>query len=177
MLCFLKDIRIILIVLFSIVILNNNDTYSQEIQDKTDYTNLDNVLMRYNQIQNSQVNKIENDKNLYIFISFSMPNKMIKNYFIESQILKKKYNTNIVFVLRGFYKNSFKATAEKIGLLLKDLNKKDVAIIIDPINFKKYQIKQVPAFLQKYDKEKYDVMFGATNIEYFMELVKDKNDK
>lgn len=175
MLCILKNIRIILMVLFSIIILNNHNGYA-EIQDKTDYTNIDNIIARYNDLKNNQTNKIENDQNLYVFISFSMPDKMIKNYFIESQSLKEKYNINIIFVLRGFYKNSFKATSEKIALLLKDLDKKDVPITIDPITFKKYNIEKVPTFL-KFNAENYDIMSGAVNIDYFIEKIKEEHGK
>lgn len=176
LLCILKNIKIVLMVLFSIIILDNHNGYA-EIQDKTDYTNIDNIIARYNDLKNNQTNKIENDQNLYVFISFSMPDKMIKNYFIESQILKEKYNINIIFVLMGFYKNSFKATSEKIALLLKDLDKKDVPITIDPITFKKYNIEKVPTFLKKFNTENYDIMSGAVNIDYFIEKIKEEHDK
>lgn len=130
-------------------------------KDVTDYTKIDNIVDAYNDMQK----KVNNDKNFYVFISFSMPEIMIKNYFIEAKSLKQKKDINIVFVLRGFYKNSFKETLIKISSLLSDFDDKNVNIVIDPTFFRKYIINQVPAILKNCKNDFYKIT-GSVSITY-----------
>ncbi len=174
LLCFIiKNIFFLFfILLFNISIVNAN--YS--IQDKTDYTNIDNIIKQYNNLKENNF-KLENKEKLYIFMSFSMPDNMIKNYFSESQnLLNKDRNTDIVFVLRGFYKNSFKETRAKIATLTQNNNNKPLGIIVDPILFQKYNIQQVPIIIKEYKNGNYDIIKGSITIKYALETFKKEEN-
>lgn len=164
----------LLILLFDISIVKA----SSEIQDKTDYTNMDNIIKQYNNLKRNNF-KIENKDKLYIFISFSMPDNMIKNYFSESQnLLNKDKNMDIVFVLRGFYKNSFKETTAKVATLTQDNDNQPLGIIVDPILFQKYNIGQVPTIIKEYKNGSYDVIKGSITIKYALETFgKEENNE
>lgn len=160
------------ILLFNISIVEANS----DIQDKTDYTNVDNIIKQYNNLKENNF-KLENKEKLYIFMSFSMPDSMIKNYFSESQNLFNK-NTDIVFVLRGFYKNSFRETTAKIATLTQNNNNKPLGIIVDPTLFQKYNIQQVPTIVREYKNGSYDIIKGSITIKYALETFKkEKNNE
>lgn len=133
-------------------------------KDVTDYTKIDNIVNAYNDMQK----KVDSDKNFYVFISFSMPEIMIKNYFIEAKSLKQKKDINIVFVLRGFYRNSFKETLIKINSLLSDFDDKNVNLVVDPIFFRKYIVNQVPVILKNCKNDFYKIT-GSVSITYGLE--------
>ena len=160
------------ILLFNVSIVKANSG----IQDKTDYTNIDNIIKQYNNLKRNNF-KTENKEKLYIFISFSMPDSMIKNYFSESQNLLNK-NTDIVFVLRGFYKNSFKETTAKIATLTQNNNNKPLGIIVDPILFQRYNVQQVPTIIKEYKDSTYDEIEGSITIKYSLDKFEeeDKNE-
>lgn len=133
----------------------------------TDYTNFDNIINSYNAINES----INEDKNQYgkdgifVFISFSMPDNLIKSYIAEARSLKEKNNIDIIFVLRGFHGNSYKETIGKTSQLSDN---KPVSIIVDPTLFEKYNITQVPTVVKDNNGE-YDKMSGATTMKYTLE--------
>lgn len=161
MLCFtLRNICVFLFLIFFL----SKEVLAENIIDKTDYTNIDNIFKQYNNAKNN-INKTD-DKNIYIFISFSMTDNILQNYIIEAQNIKQKYNIDIVFVLRGFYKNSFKETQIKINSLLQKLDNKNIGIIVDPRLFKEYHITQVPVILKINDKNDYDKISGTVTLEY-----------
>ena len=173
---------ILMVALFSknsTVEANNLKNYN----DYTDYTNIENIFKQYNNnVRSIEINKSYNlaeviDNNLYVFISFSMGDNMLSNYLKEAQIIKQKYGINVIFVLNGFYKNSFKETQLKVDNLLKDLIEKQVAIIIDPIRFRNYAIKKVPTFLKNIRQNEYDRVIGAVSIRYVLEIFNIKTDR
>lgn len=136
--------------------------------DKTDYTDINNILKSYNKIKEENKNNIKDDKNIYVFISFSMSDNMLKKYFVEAQNIKQKSNLDVVFVLRGFYKNSFKETLTKIDSIISKLEDKNVKIITDPTMFKQYSINNVPTIIKKKYSD-YDKIAGAITIKYALE--------
>ncbi len=109
---------------------------------------------------------IDTSKTLYIFISFSMKDQLIKDYFLEARNLSQKKGTNIVFVLRGLYKNSFQATIDKVASLTQDNQNQQLGLIIDPLLFREYEINRVPVILMKYSDLNYNRIDGAITIDY-----------
>ena len=119
-----------------------------------------------------------------IFISFSMPEELIKNYITEAKL----YGS--VLVLRGLIGNSLKKTVMKLqeieGIDNNSNNKKsNLSIVIHPHLFKLYDVKQIPAVviskdnagcILKYDDcsalYEYDKVYGSVTIEYALEEVK-----
>jgi type-F conjugative transfer system pilin assembly protein TrbC len=128
----------------------------------------DNVLSDYNKIIANK-DGIQNDDNIYVFISFSMRDNLIKEYIAEARSLKEKDNINVVFVLRGFYKNSFKETGSKVAQLS---DSKNVGVIVDPTLYQKYNIKQVPVIVKKNEND-FDKISGSITIRYALEIFKE----
>lgn len=77
--------------------------------------------------------------NFYMFASFGLSDNILRQMIDYA----KTYNGTIV--LRGLENNSFKSTAEHIQKLVNE--DEEAAIIIDPILFTKFEIKQVPAYV------------------------------
>jgi type-F conjugative transfer system pilin assembly protein TrbC len=110
---------------------------------------------------------------IYVFISFSMPDNMIKDYVSEAGDLKEKNNIDIIFVLRGFYKNSFKETSHKIGQLSGN---KNIGVIIDPNLYKKYGVEQVPTIAKENNDDEFDKIIGSISIRYALEKFTEGRD-
>jgi conjugal transfer pilus assembly protein TrbC len=74
------------------------------------------------------------NKEILIFVSFSMPDKALQDYYLSAQ----KYKARLI--IRGLKNNSFQETQKKI----KDLR---INIDIDPNLFAEYQISKVPTIV------------------------------
>jgi type-F conjugative transfer system pilin assembly protein TrbC len=94
-----------------------------------------------------------------IFITLSMPTAEIK------ALLDEASKIGGVVVVRGFYKDlkSTLARAQELSL--------DNGFIIDPTMFKKYQIKQVPAFILPLSPNEFVSASGSVSLNYFLELI------
>jgi len=146
-------------------------------QEEKVQANLQDLLgeENYNAEEIKMNNKNNTDKkisNLLIFISFSMPNNLIKEYTQQAK------ETGGVLVLRGMIDKSIAKTAIK----LNDINNKQgVNAIIDPNLFKLYNIKRVPAIVVAEYKGYpcvdckqtpiYDKITGAVSLEYALEQI------
>ncbi len=80
----------------------------------------------------------KNLNRIYIFVSFSIPEKDLTILFNQS----KQINLKTTFVFRGLIEN-LETTMHKI----RNLSKGGVNIIIDPRIYKKFNIKVVPTFI------------------------------
>ncbi|MBP7796971.1 MAG: hypothetical protein KA059_09385, partial [Elusimicrobiales bacterium] len=110
----------------------------------------------YSDYRPSEKPKLQKNERLYIFISSSIPVKILRNYV---SVVNKINDENIIFVMRGFINGAkfLKPTARFVlDLLKKDedcsfLDKKceiyNVNFIIDPLLFQKYDIQRVPSFV------------------------------
>lgn len=96
----------------------------------------------------------END--LFIFVSHSMPQKVLEKLFLEAQ----RYDA--VIVLRGLIAGSMKRTVEFFTDLIRRTNG---GFIIEPSLFEKYHIQTVPAFVLT-NGTQYDVIKGNITTEY-----------
>ena len=101
-------------------------------------------------------------ENIYVFISFSMPDNLLKEYIQEIM----KY-PNGVLVLRGIIDNDYTKTAIKLN---KINNNQGVKAIIDPNLFKKYNIIYVPTIVLEKSESHFDKVSGAVSIKYAIEL-------
>lgn len=106
------------------------------------------------------------DKNVIIFVSFSMPNESLKGWITEAERI------HAPLVIRGLVNNSFKETLACMKELVGD-NKGGMQL--DPVLFKKFQIKQVPAVVVRKENE-YDVIYGDAHLGYALETVIKRND-
>jgi conjugal transfer pilus assembly protein TrbC len=113
----------------------------------------------------SGINKPNNE--IYVFISFSMPDNLIRDYIIEA----RNYD-GTVLVLRGFYKNSFRETTHKINKLGDN---KQVGVIVDPTLYQKYNIQQVPSIV-RVKGNSFDKIDGSISIKYALEKFEENKN-
>ena len=111
------------------------------------------------------------DSELYIFVSFSMPEQSLKLWAIDAARLE------IPLLLRGFVDNDLKKTTAKTMALFGE--KANIELSIDPEKFQKFNIKVVPAVViaesetAPSEKESandgsvphFDVVYGDTSLE------------
>ncbi len=74
----------------------------------------------------------------YVFVSFSMPDSLLRATFNEA------YELNIPVIFKGLYHNDLKQTMHKIY----ELDEQDTEVLIDPRLFSKYSIRVVPALVR-----------------------------
>jgi len=137
---------------------------TQNIDPSQIYNFLDPDAKEASAIPLSQANEPE----LYIFISFAMPKKLIEEYYKTSE----QYNARLV--LRGFKENSFRQTVNMLQEFLADSG---AAIIIDPNLFEQYNITQVPSFVQTKDGKIFNKLTGAVSVAYVMDQFGQKADE
>lgn len=99
-----------------------------------------------------------------IYISFSMPNLSLHQW------LEQAYDLKIPVFIRGLYQNSFRETQNKIMRLYENSNNKN-GIAIDPLEFRRYQIRKVPALVLAMDKDHYDVVYGDVSLEAALTVI------
>lgn len=103
------------------------------------------------------------NQQVFVFISFSMPDEAIKQLLVES----KKYNA--VLIIQGLIDDSFSKTLNKIA----DVTKKSDnigGIQIDPNLFQEYKINAVPAYALNYKHDDYDIVYGLGSIKGALEV-------
>jgi conjugal transfer pilus assembly protein TrbC len=164
----------------------------EDVEVNQSTTDIDNLVNKY--VPNwksfndpSPVNQstpINNDLDIpLIFISFSMPEKLIREYVREA----KQYSGTLV--LRGLIDNSLKKTVTKLRDIenMGDGRESNLSIIIHPHLFDLYNITHVPALVLsrnsmkcvlKYDDclsyYDYDKISGGITIKYALEQIKEK---
>lgn len=116
--------------------------------------------------------------NLFVLVSFSMPDKLIQQYITEAA----KYKASVVVI--GLVENDFMATQKKIQGLVGKSNKG--GIMIDPNLFMTYKVESVPAVLLTSDKYpcessrcqsgSFDIMYGSVHIKYALESFKSSGE-
>lgn len=135
-------------------------------------------------IQKNSTNKSANNEiHAFLFISFSMPDTLIKQYLIES----KRYH--IPLVIRGLVHNSMKETQEKLFYLLHGDNEKHIqgGIQINPWLFKQYAVHAVPALvighdavtcqeLQSCASPAFDIIYGNLSLKASLEKMADEGN-
>nr|WP_253308669.1 type-F conjugative transfer system pilin assembly protein TrbC [Rickettsia endosymbiont of Ceutorhynchus assimilis] len=138
-----------LIVLMSLLILSNINALAQQeglLQKSIHHKTLE--AKTYNQI--------------YIFVSFSMPDSALKSYDIEAE------QKGVRLVMRGLKNNSFvetKAKADEIG----------ISFDINPNLFEKYQITSVPAIIVNSEDKGVKKLTGHISLHDALEIMHKEN--
>lgn len=96
-------------------------------------------------------------KEVLIFVSFSIPDKALQDYYLSAQ----KYKARLI--IRGLKNNSFQETKEKI----KDLG---ISVDIDPNLFEEYQISKVPTIVVV-EKEQVKKVTGHISLAMGLEVM------
>ncbi len=121
---------------------------------------IEQVFSGYEQIRKQSTCSQNNKDGLYIFVSLSMPKSLLEQY---NQIAKQ---IGAKLVVRGFKNNSFKETIEVT---------KEIALQVDPVAFKKFNITSVPSFVLS-DNSKFDKLVGNVSIKYALEQFETQGD-
>jgi type-F conjugative transfer system pilin assembly protein TrbC len=116
--------------------------------------------------------------NLFVLVSFSMPDTLIKQYMNEAH----RYRANVVII--GLVDNDFNITQSKIKEITGKTNKGGV--LIDPNLFTTYNVQSVPAILLTADQYpclatncssgNFDIMYGAVPVQYALESFQARGD-
>ncbi|WP_103896855.1 TrbC family F-type conjugative pilus assembly protein [Rickettsia fournieri] len=99
--------------------------------------------------------------NIYIFVSFSMPNSALKSYYIEAE------QKGVRLIMQGLKNNSFletKAKADEIG----------ISFDIDPNLFEKYQITSVPIVVIDNNQGKVKKLAGHIGLNYALQIMQEE---
>ncbi|MCZ6902636.1 MAG: type-F conjugative transfer system pilin assembly protein TrbC [Rickettsia endosymbiont of Ixodes persulcatus] len=99
---------------------------------------------------------------IYIFVSFSMPDSALKSYYIEAEQAGAK------LVMRGLKNNSFldtKAKADEIN----------ISFNIDPNLFEEYQITSVPAIIVNSEGKGVKRLTGHISLHDALEIMNKEN--
>jgi len=102
-----------------------------------------------------------------IFVSFSMPTKLL------SEVLTESARLHIPATLNGFIDNSMPKTVQQIQLLSKAVP--NLNLQIDPTAFERFGIKQVPALVVDNGKA-FDVLYGNLSIQEGLLKMADHGD-
>ncbi len=121
---------------------------------------MEQILSGYDQIKKQSTCSENKKDGFYIFVSLSMPKSLLKQY---EQIAKK---IGAKLVLRGFKNNSFKETIKVT---------KEIAMQVDPVAFKKFEITLVPSFVLS-NNDKFDKLAGNVSIKYALEQFEQQGD-
>ena len=100
-----------------------------------------------------------------IFVSFSMPEKLLK------ETLKESANLKIPAYLNGLYHDSMPETAIKIMQLSKDIP--NLNLQIDPTAFERFAIHKVPALVVSNERN-FDVVYGNLSIKEGLSYIKTR---
>lgn len=106
-------------------------------------------------------------RSAYVFVSFSMPHQLL----IETLHDSSKHQ--IPAILNGLNENSFEITVQKILDLTKDVP--DLQLQIDPTQFERFNIKQVPALVVE-SGDCFDVVYGNFTLERGLQYIAEKGE-
>lgn len=102
---------------------------------------------------------------VYVFVSFSMPEQLL----IET--LKESARLHVPATLNGLYQNSVEQTAQKVLLLTQALPQ--LQLQIDPTAFERFNIQQVPALVVA-NGDCFDVLYGNLSLSEGLSRIHDK---
>lgn len=127
-------------------------------------------------VSTSYAENIQFNKNIIIFVSFSMSNDSLKGWMKEAEMI------HAPLVIRGLINNSFKETINRIGELTKDNHG---GLQIDPTLFERFDVKKVPAVVVVKDNNciptmscslDYDIVYGDVTLTYALNKIANQND-
>jgi len=134
------------------------------------------ILMSLLSMQIGRADTLKSSGNIMIFISFSMPEKNIKEWLQQAELI------HAPVIIRGLVNNSFKDTIKKMSQFTNDNHG---GVQLDPTLFQRYQITKVPAVVIKNTseclpnqtcEENYDVIYGNITLSYALKKVAAQND-
>lgn len=104
---------------------------------------------------------------ILIFVSFSMPEQSLMAY------LRDAKRAQACVVIRGLIDNSFPKTFQRLAGLIK--TSEGDGVELNPLWFKKFDIKAVPAVVVVQDNQA-DVMTGNITLSSALKMIRDRGD-
>ncbi|EER21661.1 MULTISPECIES: type-F conjugative transfer system pilin assembly protein TrbC [spotted fever group] len=99
---------------------------------------------------------------IYIFVSFSMPDSALKSYYIEAE------QAGARLVMQGLKNNSFLETKAKADEI-------NISFDIDPNLFEEYQITSVPAIIVNSEGKGVKRLTGHISLHDALEIMNKEN--
>jgi conjugal transfer pilus assembly protein TrbC len=113
------------------------------------------------------LNTVLHAQNVYVFVSFSIPENLLE------ETLKESSRLNFSVYLNGLYQDSMTETAKKITMLSQRIPNLNVQI--DPTLFERFGIQQVPAVVVDNNKN-FDVIYGHLSIKEGLDRMLGRSD-
>jgi len=126
---------------------------------------------------------VAGEDTLYVFISFSMPDAMIRQYLQDAL----KYRGRVV--IRGLINGSMMETTTKLASLIEKDEERSIGAVIDPRAFEAFGITKVPAIalsefpLKRCETDdcvmevgRFDVIYGSVSVQYALEQFAGRGD-
>jgi conjugal transfer pilus assembly protein TrbC len=123
------------------------------------------ILILYWQLSWAQNHNYPTEQ-ILIFVSFSMPEKSLKEWLIAAH----KINANVI--VRGLINNSFKTTLNKIYQLSKSTGG---GMLLDPIIFKELGVTQIPAvaIVNTNNHKDFNIIYGDVTLDYALQKLRE----
>ena len=146
--------------------LSFNQHHKKLGQNQTSSANQDNPSVISEVFGNNGFNKEDRDQgsDILIFVSFSMPQKMLWHYFEQAKL----YNAKLI--IRGLVNNSFKDTVKAMDLG----DNKILKLEVNPKLFKEYQIQRVPTIVITSLHNGYNKFIGSVSLKYALDEINNR---
>lgn len=149
------------------------------LQAKYQVQNVVRKLQQQAALDMNKNNETKEYPQVLIFISFSMPDSVIKSY------LRDAKEINAAIVIRGLINNSFKETAAKLQSLLHDSQGDGVQL--NPLWFNTFNVNSVPSIVCIKDnvdclqsnicnENEFDVVRGDVSLRYALETINNRGE-
>ena len=174
LLCILKIVAVVFLLPF-FAHANEDQEWASKLQAESSQMVFEDLRAKFDESEKLEQTEVKQDGILRIFVSWSMPNPLLKSYVVQA----KKYGGVLVFKglpSQSGKDGSFKLLSQKVLDLLG--TDEEASIQIDDEAFEKFRIESVPVIVlsknarknaRKNDDEVFDKIAGNIGIKYALE--------
>lgn len=118
------------------------------------------------------IDRIKAPGQTYIFVSKSMPDGELRQFFNSLNGLKVE---NVEVAFRGMFEGNktIPDFMKEIGLMVRDFGLKETSVSIgmNPVAFREYAITKVPTMIYTHEDGTHSIINGSINISYFLKSI------
>lgn len=152
------------------IVLASNIVAEQSTRITPQSIALVNHYIHANGVERHNPTRVRHAPKIVLFLSLGMPTLVLRQYFKQAHLL------HIPVVLRGMYEGNMHETGKRLYDVLNPKEGKKIigGAQIDPLWFRQYDIKVVPALVASVGFEN-SVVFGNVPIKKQLQLIKQKS--